>query len=61
MHGRVFILSYVDDMILAGERFAGVEAIQSGVAAKFEVRDVGEVKDFIGMQVMRDKKTRNSR
>ena len=58
MHGRVFILVYVDDLIVAGERFAGVEAIKSGVAAKFEVRDMGEVKNFIDMKVMRDKKTK---
>ena len=57
VHGRVFILVYVDDLIVAGERFAGVEAIKSGVAAKFEARDTGEVKDFIGMNVMRDKRT----
>jgi len=58
VHGRVFILVYVDDLIVAGERFAGVEAMKRGVAAKFEVRDMGEVKDFIGMKVMRDKKTK---
>jgi len=58
VHGRVFILMYVDDLIVAGERFAGVEAIKSGFAAKFEVRDMGEVEDFIGMKVMRDKKTK---
>jgi len=40
VHGRVFILVYVDDLIVAGERFAGVEATKSGVAAKFEVRDI---------------------
>jgi len=58
VHGRVFILVYVDDLIVAGERFAGVEAIQSGVAAKLEVRDMGEVKYFIGTNVMHDKKTK---
>jgi len=58
VHGRVFILMYVDDLIVAGERFAGVEAIKRGVSAKFEVRDMEEVKDFIGMKVMRDKKTK---
>jgi len=58
VHGRVFILVYVDDLIVAGERFAGVEAIKSGVAAKFEVRDMGEVKDIIVMKGMREKKTK---
>ena len=45
-------------MIVAGERFAGMEAIKSGVAAKCEVRDMGEVKELLGMKVMRDKKTK---
>jgi len=58
VHARVFILVYFDDLIVAGERFAGVKAIKSGVAAMFEVRDMGEVEDFIGMKVMRDKKTK---
>jgi len=58
VHGRVFILVYVDDLIVAGERFAGAEVIKSGVAAKFEVRDMEEVKDCIDMKVMRDKKTK---
>jgi len=58
VHGRVFIPVYVDDLIVAGERFSGVEAIKIGVAAEFEVRDMGEVKDFFGMKVMRDKKTK---
>jgi len=35
VHGRVLILVYEDDLIMAGERFAGVEAIKSGVASKF--------------------------
>jgi len=61
VHGRVFILVYVVGLIVAGERFSGLEAIKSGVAAKFEVRDMGVVKDFIGMQVMRDKKTKKLR
>jgi len=58
VHGSVFILVYVDELIVARERFAVVEAIKSGVEAKFEVRDMGEVRDFIGMMVMRDKKTK---
>jgi len=56
MHGRVFILVYVEDLIVAGESFAGVEAIKRGVSAKLEVRDIGEVNDFIGMKVMRDRR-----
>jgi len=56
VHGRVFIFVHVDDLIVEGESLAGVEAIKSGVSSKVEVRDMGEVKDFIGMKVMRDKR-----
>jgi len=55
VHGHVFILMYVDDLIVAGERLSGVAAIKNGVSAVFDVRDMGEVKDFIGMKVMRDR------
>jgi len=55
VHGCIFILVYVDDLIVAGEKLAGVEAVKRSVSAKFEVRDMGEVKDFIGMKVMRNR------
>jgi len=58
VHGCVFILVYVDDVTVAGESFAGVAAIKSGVSAKFEVRDMGEVKEFIGTKVMRGKRAK---
>jgi len=38
---------------VAGEKLDGVEAVERLVSAKFEVRDMGEVKDLIGMKVMR--------
>jgi len=55
VHGCIFILVYFDDLIVAGEKLAGVEAVKRSVSAKFEVRDMGEVKDFIGMKVMRNR------
>jgi len=56
VHGSVFILVYVDDLIVAGKSLAGVEAVKSAVSGKFEVRDMAEVKDFIGIKFMRDRK-----
>jgi len=58
VHGLFFFLVYVYDLIVASKSFAGVEAFKRGVSAKFEVRDMGEVKQFIGMKVMRDKKAK---
>jgi len=56
LHGRVFILVYIDDLIVAGESFSCVEDIKNGVSAKLYVRDMGEVKYFIGIKVMRHKR-----
>jgi len=55
VHGRVFILVYVDDLIVAGEMLDGVKDVKRFVSAKFEVRDMGEVKEFSGMKVMRNR------
>jgi len=38
--GRVFILVYVDDLIVAGEKLDGVKAVKRFVSVKFEVRDM---------------------
>jgi len=56
--GRVFILVYVDDLIVAGEKPAGVAAVKRSVSEKFEVRDMGKDNDFIGMKIMRDRESK---
>jgi len=58
MHGRVVILVYVDDLIVAGKKLAGVAAVKRSVSEKFEVRDMGEINDFIGMKVMSDREAK---
>jgi len=55
MHGRVFILVYVDVLIVAGEKLDGVNAVNCFVSAKFEVRDMGSVRKFIGRKVVRNR------
>jgi len=54
VHGCIFILVYVDDLVVAGEKRTGVKVVKRSVSAKFEVRGMGEVKEFIGMKVMRN-------
>jgi len=58
VHGRVFILVYVDDLIVAGEKLSEVAAVKRSVSAKVEVRDMGEVNDFIRMKVMRNRESK---
>ena len=47
VHGRVFILVYVDDSIVAGESFAGVEAIKIGVSASSKSSTWGRSKTLL--------------
>jgi len=56
--GRVVILVYVDDLIIAGDTLKGIQAVKDQVAANFEVCDMGEVEDFIGIKVMRDREAK---
>ena len=58
VHGRVFILVYVDYRIVARKSLAGVKAFKWAASGQFDVRDMPEVKDFIGINVMRDNKPR---
>ena len=55
VHGRVFISLSVDDLIVTSEKLSAVEAVKRFVSAKFELRDMWEVKDLIGMKVMRNR------
>ena len=52
------ILVYVDDLIVAGKKLDRVAAVKRFVSAKFEERDMGEVDDFCGMKVMRDRESK---
>jgi len=45
----------VDDLIVAGQSLDGVQMVKASVSASFDVRDMGEVKVFIDMKVMRDR------
>jgi len=47
VHGRVFILVYVDDLIVAGESFAGVEAVKKGVPGSSRSSTWGRAKKFL--------------
>jgi len=55
VHWLFSILVYVDDRIVVGKSLDGVQAVKNSVSATFDVRDMGEVKNFIGMKVMRDR------
>jgi hypothetical protein len=49
----VYLLFWVDDMLLAG-RSADVEAVKAGLAAAFDVHDLGAARHFLGIKIVRD-------
>lgn len=54
--GRVTILIvYVDDIIITGNDDAEIRRLKGVLAADFEIKDLGKLKYFLGMEVARSK------
>ncbi|KAH9696165.1 retrovirus-related pol polyprotein from transposon RE1 [Citrus sinensis] len=54
--GKVTVLIvYVDDMVLTGDDLSEMKALQEHLAAEFEMKDLGQLKYFLGIEVARSK------
>ena len=52
---EAFIIAvHVDDMILAGPTDAKIAEVKQSIAEKFDVKDMGMLNYFVGMQVVQD-------
>ena len=51
----VYIGVYVDDIILAGGDEKRLQEIKGDFSKKFDIKDLGELKYFLGMKVVQDK------
>ena len=51
----VYIGVYVDDIILAGRDEKRLQEIKGDFSKKFDIKDLGELKYFLGMKVVQDK------
>ncbi|GKV16980.1 hypothetical protein SLEP1_g27540 [Rubroshorea leprosula] len=47
----VLLLLYVDDMIIIGDDVAGVEKLKQSLSQKFEMKDLGFLSYFLGLEV----------
>jgi hypothetical protein len=56
--GLVFVLVYVDDMLVAAPTPKDVVAVKAQIMSKFEARDMGEAGLFLGMSIVRDRSNR---
>ena len=56
--GNVLAMVYVDDSLIAGKTQQELQTVVDLLAAIFEVKDLGEPEDFLGIQIVRDRKLR---
>ncbi len=55
---NIYILVYVDDILVAAKNLADVNHIKARLTAIFDIRDLGEAKYFLGMSLNRDRQAR---
>ena len=53
--GIVVILVYVDDIIITGSDKEGIQTIKTFLKSVFDIKDLGELKYFLGIEVCRSK------
>ncbi|WZZ27561.1 hypothetical protein YC2023_010962 [Brassica napus] len=53
--GMIALLVYVDDIIITGSDKEGIIATKEFLKSKFEIKDLGEMKYFLGIEICRSK------
>ena len=54
----VYLLLYVDDMLIASQSLDEIEKLKTRLKSEFEMKDLGEAKMILGMEIVRDRKLR---
>lgn len=50
----IYLLLYVDDILIIGPNLNEIVAVKRSLAGEFEMTDIGDVKNFLGMRIERD-------
>jgi hypothetical protein len=53
--GVIVLLVYVDDLIFTRDDFAGIAEVKRKLADAFVMKDLGELRYFLGIEVARSK------
>jgi hypothetical protein len=52
--GNLILAVYVDDIVIAGKSIAAITKVKQLIANRYEVRDLGEMKYFLGIEIRQD-------
>ena len=53
--GIILLVVYVDDIVITGSDSRGILSLKSFLHSKFHTKDLGMLKYFLGVEVMRSK------
>ena len=51
--GQVFIIIYVDDLVIGGEHLADIQHIKKLLSSRFEMKDMTKLRYFLGIELIR--------
>ena len=54
--GVILLVVYVDDIVITGSDIAGITSLKEFLKTQFHTKDLGSLKYFLGIEVMRCKK-----
>ena len=54
----VFLILYVDDILLIGNNFEMLSKVKIQLATQFQKKDLGKVQYVLGIKIVRDRKNK---
>ena len=51
---NIYITPWLDDLLIAGKNGRDIANVKAQLAVKFEMKNLGELKHFLGMRIMRN-------